>query len=252
MRPRLKILVTDGGYKHSSSIIRNILTHYSNADIYAHSDGGIADYWLPSKKWCTPIHGSLRQILLEDDFDAVIPISGEAVKVVASLKCKQALFPDPFQLDSALDKRNLGTFITDLGIQYPDTADYRLGEEPSIEYPFVLKSANETQAKIEAAYIDDRKALRNFESKNIGNKTTEVHYIAQRRIRGTPRRTCRVAESVERTHQGVRQATGHGCRTGRHEHDASGSSPSGQAEPRAGRAAGTDPHRYEFDESAAE
>ena len=183
----MKILVTDGEYKHSISLVKNIKKAYPSANVLVHINDKFGKYFLPSDKICKSVTGDLHALLSKGDFDVVIPVSGRSVKTVSALELGQCLVPPTSLLDRALDKENLGDLVQGYDIKYPVTSKLNFQRSSDFLFPCIVKSSNETQAKIETIYVDDALAMKSLEKDLARYLASDIPLIMQQRVHGIPR-----------------------------------------------------------------
>ena len=208
-KTQLKILVTDGEYKHAISLIKNIKRSYPSADIFAQLSAPQLKIFTPNKRICTPIIGSFEQVIDRYNFDIIVPVSGSAVKFASTLSLNSILLSPEELVDQLLNKENLGRIVADYGIHYPKTSIFNVQNTQNSDYPFIVKTADETQEKIETIYIYNQADLLNHHKELSSLHSRGVNLIKQQLIRGEARgffAICKEGEIIcEFMHQRVRQ-----------------------------------------------
>ena len=208
-KTQLRILVTDGEYKHAISLIKNIKKSYPNADIFAQVSASQLIKFIPSKRICTPIIGSFKQVIDGYNFDIIVPVSGSAVKLASTLSLNSILLSSQELVNQLLNKEYLGRIVADYGIHYPKTSIFNPQNKQNNDYPFIVKTADETQEKIETIYINNQTDLLNHQNELSRLHNKGVNLIKQQLIKGEARgyfAICNKGDIIcEFMHQRVRQ-----------------------------------------------
>lgn len=208
-KTQLRILVTDGEYKHAISLMKNIKKSYPSADIVAQVSGPQLIKFIPGKRICKPIIGSFEQVIDENDFDIIVPVSGSAVKLASTLSSNSILLSPKELVNQLLNKEYLGTIVAGYGIHYPKTSTFDPQDKQNSDYPFIVKTADETQEKIETIYINNQTDLANHQNELNRLHHKGVSLIKQQLIKGEARgffAICNEGNIIcEFMHQRVRQ-----------------------------------------------
>ena len=172
----MKILITDASYKHSMALQKYLRRYRNKCRIVGHD---ASRFRALGAQWADHIDDKVTDISLGDyladkanDYDMVIPISGDAVATVARLCPDKSLLPATEALAIASNKFNTMEFASSLGIPCPrtllvDTAEKLINEWRT--YPCVLKAADEKRSKF-IGYADSPADLDRSISKLFDNE----------------------------------------------------------------------------------
>lgn len=154
----ITILVTDGTYKQTTGLVKDILLHKMVSDIYIHVENKKDIKHVVRSPRITPVSGNIIKILDRYPIDFVIPVGAKYVALLAKSNHRnKAILPNPEVLNWAFDKLQLGEVLSSIGINYPRTS--LLSDVSTTDWDgtsrFVLKSRNESHVKNDPQYFDN-------------------------------------------------------------------------------------------------
>jgi predicted ATP-grasp superfamily ATP-dependent carboligase len=170
----VRILVTDGDYKHTLSIVRRLGPEHEvyTASVRRFSMGGVSR-WTRKNLRCPPVHDGPRYVRWLDEvvrrygFDQIIPVGGASCSVIAEhrhrwLPATHVVLPPVETVRAALDKREMIALAERLGIPAPRSAQPASNDDieacaESVGFPLVIKGVGDGS---QVAYVSDRADLR--------------------------------------------------------------------------------------------
>lgn len=171
----MRILVTDGHYKHALGIVRSLGREHEVFVVAPRrlAMAGVSRFAhrllvAPSPSEPAEFVAWLDRAMRRHRFDQVIPVGAAACEALSHHRDRwepscRIVLPAPEQMARALDKRTSAALATELGIDVPRSAEprtlddlERAGDE--VGYPLVLKAPLEGSARV--AYVDRAEQLR--------------------------------------------------------------------------------------------
>jgi predicted ATP-grasp superfamily ATP-dependent carboligase len=173
----MKVILTEGGNKNTLAIARYLgrIGKYSVSILHHKKTAVFYSKYCHEFIVCPDIHEKkeyynfLIKLLREKEYDLLIPVGSRSVNIVSKNKleisnyCK-TIIPNYETVIKALDKNKTFKLAHELELPYPKTIycnniEQVLSESEKLKYPLVLKSANESNLKIPAAYINSKTEL---------------------------------------------------------------------------------------------
>jgi hypothetical protein len=143
------VLVTDGSAKHSIALQRYLRRAVPDIHLISHAPERFP--FCRYQRGAREVRsGRLQDLLIEDAFDMVIPVSGMAVRTVARICPHKAVIAPEATIERCLNKGAVFELAADLRVPHPRTwAVTSLEEIDALppQFPCVIKPGNETELK---------------------------------------------------------------------------------------------------------
>ncbi len=155
----MRILLTNGDYRHTLAIRQRLLRYDPSLKILAHKGRLPLLAWFGGIPRRDIVGGTLEQALAQTEFDQVIPVGGKAVVAVAEACPEKAVLPSRTSLEICLNKDRTTELANKLGVPCPRTwAPTSVEEALSLDVPLpcVIKSGDESKAKFVVLYAKTR------------------------------------------------------------------------------------------------
>ena len=146
----MRVLITDGYYKHTAAIARYLLRYDRTLRLSVHDGGQTLITRINGGGGRRIVGGPLARVLEQRDFDLVIPVGASSVALAARVCPEKAVLPPLAAIETCLSKAATAELAEAVGVPVPRTwAPGTMEEALSLEPPFpcVLKPGNETLAK---------------------------------------------------------------------------------------------------------
>lgn len=150
-RTPVRVLLTDGDYKHCMAIQNYMYNYVKLVKIIVHIGGSGLDAWLGKDRRSELVGGDLVRALERVDYDLVIPVGARSVSTVANACPERTVLPSRAAIDLCFDKLKTVDLASRHGVPHPRTwAPQNLEQALDLDVPFpcVIKSRNECQVKL--------------------------------------------------------------------------------------------------------
>lgn len=154
----IKVIITDGEYKHTSEIVDEIKKNCPEYKVFVSIDDANKKKYISNN-----VSGFIISKLNEVDyskFDVVIPVSANATAYISKLNLNKSLVVDNDLLSICFDKFELASLCNKHNINYPRTIKIESIQNVDKKmFPSVIKSRNESDLKFNTIYLNDTSSL---------------------------------------------------------------------------------------------
>ena len=189
----MKVLLTDGNFKHTLGIVRSLGASGYLVDCIGDKQS-ICRFSKYLRKVSYPLEKFNEEFITEfinfieiSDYDILIPIGGQSVQLISRYKEILSKYikielPDNEKINLCFNKLKLINFANEKGVKSPKTYEINNFEEikNQISFPVVVKEKTEL-SKIKPIYPNNFNELRNI----IEKKSKEEMPIVQEYFKGT-------------------------------------------------------------------
>ncbi len=197
----MRVLVTDGGHKNTLSIIRYLSLEGHEVSIIHNKRSAPAFsrycknlFISPSIYETETYIGFLTDLVMQNEFDVLIPVGAETYSILSPIKEKirpftKFVIAEPEQINLALNKTKTYKFAEEIGIAhpktiYPNSLDEAIIFSETLIYPVVVKPPLETVKKFPVQYFENHQTLVKY-LPGIYNLLKNMSPIIQEKITGT-------------------------------------------------------------------
>jgi hypothetical protein len=150
-RTPVRILLTDGDYKHCIAIQRYLYQYFKSITVLVHIGRSVLYASLGRDRRSELVTGDLVRALERVDYDLVIPVGAKSVSTVAEVCPDRAVLPSRAAIGLCFDKLKTVDLASSHGVPHPRTwAPQSLEHALDLDVPFpcVIKSRHECQIKL--------------------------------------------------------------------------------------------------------
>jgi predicted ATP-grasp superfamily ATP-dependent carboligase len=199
----LKVLVTDGAYKHTLAIVRSLGRHNIEVGVLASSSDALSFHsrYCSRAIFCPPPDKEdvfiefLLHLLPRQQADLLIPVGYRSVEAISKHKDELKKYtsielPEHQKVRIALDKKSTYQLSESTGVPYPKTI-YPQGQgeierlASDLSYPVVIKHQRETAGEKRVYYaLDQEQLIEKYREICLAASPSEASPMIQEYIRG--------------------------------------------------------------------